>query len=146
MAKTDKAHDKDNIYFLLVPRVNQKVPNHDVLVSQDREKIEEGVQTQGASTDVMSHDSTGLFTTPKNHPNIKRRLAAMEVFKKNNNHEGQIPVVIGPFETQSDAFDKMHELREKTPEEVAGAATERSEELEAENAELKAKLAAAQKK
>lgn len=149
---TEARKDIGSVYFIDIPKVGQPVSNNTLVVSQKRATFVNGVQVEGESTDMISSNGQGLYTLPKNHPNHAARVTALEV-KMARENTGEIPVLLGPFDTALEAFSKMDEVREKSPEEAKNIAlkklatveTEKAEQL-AELAELRNKLAALQKK
>lgn len=138
MAEGKKAEDKGNEYFILVPKVGAQVPNIQIIAYQEVPKTENGVQVAPAVTKMLSPNGQGLFILPKDAPDHERCMKAMEVFQTKRNKEGAPPVLIGPFNTQAEAFKEMHAVRPKTDSERANEALAKSQALEAEN-EAKAK-------
>lgn len=146
----NEAKKEGNVYFVLVPKINQKVQKMEIIASQDVAKMENGVQVAPEHTDILSPNGQGLFILDVTHPNHARRMKAMEVVMKKRNVGGKPPEIVGPFNTSAEAFEKMHEVRPKTDSEAANIATQKAEILNKKTAdqakeieELKAKLAKA---
>jgi len=146
MAETKKPKDEGNKYFILIPKVGSQVPNKQIIAYQEVARIENGVQVAPAKTKVLSPNGMGLFTLPEDAPDHDRCMKAMDVYMQKKNKEGQPPVLAGPFETQSKALTKMHELRPKTDAEIASEATAKAKRLEDDNAAKEEELAALREK
>lgn len=146
MAKEEKKQEeKKDKLFILIPQADGKMFNGAVFVSQQRVKIEDGVQTEGEKTDLIRPDGMGIYTVPGNGPNYENRLKAMLGFMERNN-VGEVPFIAGPFGDRKEALEKMHEIRPKLPAEEVGELKELGKAKDATIADLKRKLAEAEQK
>jgi len=148
MAEEKSVKGEGNKYFILVPKVGSQVPNIQIIAYQEVAKIENGVQVAPAVSKVLSPNGQGLFTLPCDAPDHSKCMKALELYMKKRNKAGLPPVMIGPCDTQGEAFEKMHKARPKTDAEKANEASQKAELLEADNkakdseiAELREKLA-----
>ena len=153
MADENSKKDGANVYFIIVPRVGQKVMHTQVLVYQTRARSENGVQVENEATDVLTPDGQGLFVLNKAHPNHAARVTALTAKMKRENLTGKPPALLGPFDDYAEAFKAMHKARPKTDQEVVGEAVKELAAKdaalaakEAENEELRKKLEAASAK
>ncbi len=143
-AKTGAKEPKP-VVFILVPELKKPVFKGRIGVTQFHAAIENGQQTCGESTDMLSPDGFGVYQWMDDHPNHDARLRAVNEFKKKKNVGRDIPFIIGPFDDRVKAVKEMNNLREKPVEEVNAAL---KVEVEAQNkqiADLKKQIADAQK-
>jgi len=141
------------VYFIEVLKQGRPVGNNTLVVTQKKARFDSaGNNIEGEKTDMIGSDGQGLYTIVGNHANYAARVAALKA-KMERDNKGAIPTLIGPFDTATEAFEKMHAVREKSDTEAKAIAEAKLEGAEKENAELsdelselKAKLAAAEKK
>lgn len=137
-------------YFIMVPKVGAQVPKRQIVAYQQVPVIENGIQVKAAVTRIIKPSDAGLVVIDqsKGKDDFEKCMAAIGVFMKKRNKEGQPPVMVGPFDSPEKAFEEMHKVRPKSDAEKVAMATAKSEALEAENeakdkeiAELREKIA-----
>ena len=153
MAEKEKVKEEAGfVYFVEVPSPGQKAQRNTLITVQKNAVFVNGVQTEPAYTDMIGANGQGLITLDKSSPYHAARMTALQTKQKKVNNGGVCPRLIGPFDTQEEAFKEMHRVRPKTDAERASMLSienkERTDALKAKDEEianLRKQIEAAQK-
>lgn len=141
MSETEKRKD---CYYQVIPRLDEPTWKQDVLGLQTNDTITNGQLIKGQSRWVPFSEGLGQYVVKANSPWYVEFNAAMALKMQAENHTGQLPRIVGPFDTSDDALKELHRLRPRTPGEQlelakADHAAEKSA-LQQKIADLEAKL------
>lgn len=130
---------RKKLYYQIIPRIGEPVWGQDVLAFQSHDRTENGVTIKGQSYWLQPNGSR-QYVVPAEHPQYEACKTAMRLKMESENHVGQIPRIVGPFESSDEAIKAMHEKREKEPKELLAVERAKAAKVEDENNALKQRI------
>lgn len=135
---------RKTLYYQIVQRFGEPTWKQDVLGFQSQDSVIEG-QLRKGEMHMLSPNGLQQYVIRHNHPRYVECKAAMDNKMATENKEGELPRIIGPFTSTEEALKKLDEVRPRTEAELLDTERKKSASVEAENADLRKKIAELEK-
>jgi hypothetical protein len=132
------------VVFINLPVPGKPLMKGRIFVAQTRAVVTDGQQLKGEEVVVLTPDGFGIVEWRDDEENHEQKLEAMNKHMAKKN-KGVSKLVIGPFGSRKEALKEMDKQRVKAPAEEIASLKSDNESKDNELAELREKLAAAQK-
>jgi len=119
---SEEKKDRKQAVYQIVPRNGEPLWKQSFTAFAKPSRTTEFGQHESGEVYTLEPNGIGQYVIPANHPRYEACIAAMERAKEKNNHFGQAPRIIGPFDTTQKAMEEMGKVRPRTEEETAAEA------------------------
>lgn len=144
---SEDSKDRKQLVYQIVPRNGEPLWKQSFTAFAKPGRTNDFGQHEPGEVFSLEPNGIGQYVIPANHPRFDACQAAMERAKERNNHNGQPPRIIGPFDTTSKAMEEMGKVRPRTYEETAAEALaqrsvfeDRANKAEGQLSELKRRI------
>lgn len=131
--------ERTDAIYQIVEVPGERVWRQTIVGFQTHDQVVSGQNVPGVTRELIPN-GLGQYIIPANDPHYDQLVAAINAKMKKENTK-TFKRIIGPFDSIDKALSAMHVERPKTPDERAQIAESAKSKVEAENSDLKTRIA-----